>query len=155
MPGESQAQRSLVGCHLLGRTESDTTEATWWQQLGPADPQLVGSLQGLRHPWGCISCLGVDALLSIPAWPVSGLLVFSHLPWFVIAQVVLQTLEIVPCDEREGECVLESLVSWRFQVEAVAGFLLAHFVMLGVTFSHYSFIYWALSKSQILCSLCI
>ena len=26
--GESQAQGSLVGCHLCGRTESDTTEVT-------------------------------------------------------------------------------------------------------------------------------
>ena len=28
LPGESQAQGSLVGCHLWGRIESDTTEAT-------------------------------------------------------------------------------------------------------------------------------
>ena len=28
LPGESQGQRSLVGGHLWGRTESDTTEAT-------------------------------------------------------------------------------------------------------------------------------
>ena len=28
LPGESQRQRSLVGCCLWGRTESDTTEAT-------------------------------------------------------------------------------------------------------------------------------
>ena len=28
LPGESQGQRSLVGCHLWGCTESDTTEAT-------------------------------------------------------------------------------------------------------------------------------
>ena len=28
LPGESQGQRSLVGCHLRGRTESDTTEVT-------------------------------------------------------------------------------------------------------------------------------
>ena len=28
LPGESQGWRSLVGCHLCGRTESDTTEAT-------------------------------------------------------------------------------------------------------------------------------
>ena len=28
LPGESQGQRSLVGCHLWGRTESDMTEAT-------------------------------------------------------------------------------------------------------------------------------
>ena len=28
LPGEFQGQRSLVGCHLWGSTESDTTEAT-------------------------------------------------------------------------------------------------------------------------------
>ena len=28
LPGESQRQRSLVGCHLWDCTESDTTEAT-------------------------------------------------------------------------------------------------------------------------------
>ena len=28
LPGESQGRWSLVGCHLWGRTESDTTEAT-------------------------------------------------------------------------------------------------------------------------------
>ena len=28
LPGESQGWRSLVGCHLWGCTESDTTEAT-------------------------------------------------------------------------------------------------------------------------------
>ena len=32
LPGESQGQRSLVGYCLWGRTESDTTEATWHQQ---------------------------------------------------------------------------------------------------------------------------
>ena len=33
LPGESQGWGSLVGCHLWGRTESDTTEATWQQQM--------------------------------------------------------------------------------------------------------------------------
>ena len=28
LPGESQGWESLVGCHLWGRTESDTTDAT-------------------------------------------------------------------------------------------------------------------------------
>ena len=28
LPGEFQGQKSLVGCHLWGHTESDTTEAT-------------------------------------------------------------------------------------------------------------------------------
>ena len=32
LPGKSQGWRSLVGCRLWGRTESDTTEATWQQQ---------------------------------------------------------------------------------------------------------------------------
>ena len=32
LPGESQGQGSLVGFHLWGRTESDTTEATQQQQ---------------------------------------------------------------------------------------------------------------------------
>ena len=40
LPRESQGQRSLVGCHLWGRTESDTTEATQQQQciLFPPHP---------------------------------------------------------------------------------------------------------------------
>ena len=28
LPGESQGRRSMVGCRVWGRTESDTTEAT-------------------------------------------------------------------------------------------------------------------------------
>ena len=28
LPGESQGRRNLVGCHLRGRTELDTTEVT-------------------------------------------------------------------------------------------------------------------------------
>ena len=35
LPGESHGQRSLVGCRLWGRTESDTTEATQQQQQQP------------------------------------------------------------------------------------------------------------------------
>ena len=32
LPGESQGRQSMVGCHLWGRTESDTTEVTQQQQ---------------------------------------------------------------------------------------------------------------------------
>ena len=32
LPGESQGWRGLVGCCLWGRSELDTTEATWQQQ---------------------------------------------------------------------------------------------------------------------------
>ena len=40
LPGESQGRGSLVGFCLWGRTESDTTEATWQQQQ---DYSLPGS----------------------------------------------------------------------------------------------------------------
>ena len=53
LPGESQGQRSLVGDHLWGRTESDTTEATqqqqqvrWWAFLVP---QMVKNLPAVQE----------------------------------------------------------------------------------------------------------
>ena len=40
LPGESQRQRSLVGCCLWSHTESDTTEATSQQQQQHPTPAL-------------------------------------------------------------------------------------------------------------------
>ena len=37
LPGESQGRGSLVGCHLWGRAESDTTEGTQQQQQRHCD----------------------------------------------------------------------------------------------------------------------
>ena len=45
LPGKSQGQRSLVGCRLWGRTESDTTEATQQQQQF-GDMGFTGSTVG-------------------------------------------------------------------------------------------------------------
>ena len=42
LPGESQGRGSLVGYHLWGRTESDTTEATQKQQLSCSSLLLPG-----------------------------------------------------------------------------------------------------------------
>ena len=45
LPGESQGRGSLVGCRLCGRTEPDTTEATWQQQqqlLSQSPAQAIG-----------------------------------------------------------------------------------------------------------------
>ena len=74
LPGESQGQGSLVGCHPWGRTESDTTEATAAAAAGGP----VG-----QAGWSS-SCAGVkvggretgrgDPLRGIP-W---GLFLFSH-----------------------------------------------------------------------------
>ena len=45
LPGESQGQRSLVGCHLWGCTESDMTNVAWQQQHSHR------SILGMKHPW--------------------------------------------------------------------------------------------------------
>ena len=47
LPGESQGQGSLVGCHLWGRTESDTTEATQQQQQDGSQSSGGAFLVGL------------------------------------------------------------------------------------------------------------
>ena len=39
LPGESQGCRTLVGCHLWGHIESDTTEVTFEEQN--SKPKLV------------------------------------------------------------------------------------------------------------------
>ena len=54
LPGKSQGRQSLVGCHLWGRTESDTTDSTQRQQQQP-------SVQSR-----CIEMLSVLVACSIP-----------------------------------------------------------------------------------------
>ena len=46
LPGESHGRRSLVGCSPWGRTESDTTEATWQQSHKYTKILLVITLAG-------------------------------------------------------------------------------------------------------------
>ena len=69
LPGESQGRGSLVGCRPLGRTESDTTEATLQQQqqqLWVISSVRLGSL--FQEPHGCLPA--AVALLSYPPIPV-------------------------------------------------------------------------------------
>ena len=49
LPGKSQGRGSLVGCHLWGRTELDTTEATQQQQQQRATGNAPRSSQGERR----------------------------------------------------------------------------------------------------------
>ena len=56
LPGESQGQRSLVGCRPWGCTELDTTEATQQQQQ-----QQQRLKQGVRRGW-----LGILEYLTGP-----------------------------------------------------------------------------------------
>ena len=49
LPRESQGQQSLVGCHLWGHTESDTTDATQQQQQEILWTRSLTSYS----PWSC------------------------------------------------------------------------------------------------------
>ena len=53
LPRGSQGRGSLVGCRLCGRTESDTTEATWQQQQ-------------LYHSLPLVYLMALSLLISIP-----------------------------------------------------------------------------------------
>ena len=71
LPGKSHGWRSLVGCHLWGRTESDTTEATQQQQqqhvlsgrlctffakcLNPLPCPFFGGHKTFYLSWNCTS----------------------------------------------------------------------------------------------------
>ena len=44
LPGESQGQGGLVGCHLWGRTELDMTEATQQQHC---------NVENMKGGWEC------------------------------------------------------------------------------------------------------
>ena len=76
LPGESQGRGSLVGCHLWGRTESDTTEATWQQQqqyghfssIVTYNPRtwnifpFFWIIFNQKYNFHCLMCLGNDVL---------------------------------------------------------------------------------------------
>ena len=49
LPGKSHGQRSLVGCSLWGRTESDTPEATEQQQQQPKNRSKDALLAAVRR----------------------------------------------------------------------------------------------------------
>ena len=58
-PGKSHGQRSLLGCHLWGCTESDTTEATQQQQQQQClsvNLKLLTSLSSFPIPFGNHVC---------------------------------------------------------------------------------------------------
>ena len=60
LPGQSQEQRSLVGCCLWGRTESDTAEATWHACIGEGNgnPRQCFCLENPRNrgAWSAAIC---------------------------------------------------------------------------------------------------
>ena len=69
LPGESQGRRNLVGCHLSGRTELDTTEVTWQQQqqAHTRDPKF--SFPGIKQFLFLQNCMLTDG--TYVDWRVS------------------------------------------------------------------------------------
>ena len=55
LSGESRGRRSLLGCHLWGCTELDTTEATAAAAAAAAAPSLHFDIS---HPWNCVTPIG-------------------------------------------------------------------------------------------------
>ena len=51
LPGGSQGWRSLMGCHLWGRTESDMTEATKQQQQKRKQPRCPSTDGRIKKSW--------------------------------------------------------------------------------------------------------
>ena len=69
LPGESQGQRSLVGCHLWGHTELDTTKVMQQQQGTLASMMRTEAWQALI-PWSLsswITLCGSQSHVSSPA----------------------------------------------------------------------------------------
>ena len=100
LPGESQGRGSLVGCHLWGRTESDTTEATWRQpqtlKLWFAAVQLLSHVRLFATPW----TIARQALLSLTAsrsllklMAIESVMLSNHL---ILYHLLLLLLSIFP-----------------------------------------------------------
>ena len=101
LPGESQGRGSLVGCCLLGRTESDTTEATYQQWLlGLWDGINTSLREDNFIKWELAptskTCIPISYWQTPPPWlNINTLAVFDvkftlSFPW-----QVLMTMEIV------------------------------------------------------------
>ena len=75
LPGKSQGRGSLVGCHLWGCTELDTTEATQQQDTAAATAKSLQSCPTLYDP--------MDG--SLPGSPVPGILQARTLEWVAIS----------------------------------------------------------------------
>ena len=60
MPGESQGQKSLLGCHLWGHTESDTTEVL----AAAADYAKAFDCVDHNKPWKILKEMGIPDHLT-------------------------------------------------------------------------------------------
>ena len=74
LPGESQGWESPVGCHLWGRTESDTTEAIWQRQRQEYTEELhKKDLHDPDNHNGVITHLEPDILECEVKWTIGSI----------------------------------------------------------------------------------
>ena len=76
LPGESQGQRSLVGCRLWGLTESDATEAAWRQQCSIAYAYHIFFIHSSVS--GHLGCFHVLAIANSAALSIGGMCLFFY-----------------------------------------------------------------------------
>ena len=93
LPGESQGRGSLVSCHLQGRTESDTTEATQQQQQQlQKNIRNCGLGRTRRNSWilvllihGCCAAYGTS--IRLYATSLYAVQVVSHITWSTVLRI--------------------------------------------------------------------
>ena len=87
LPGESQGRGSLMGCHLWGRTELDTTEVTQQQLYSCFSPEQI-SEQWLSVQCWLTSVLGPGAIdLDLLVEQLVGTGNSSSSPWLTCSCV--------------------------------------------------------------------
>ena len=100
LPGESQGQGSLVGCHLWGHTESDTTEVTQQQQQHSPELGCEATLNWESGEQDCcnwlrsfvIQAMGLDtqcSLVWLPQPSDATAVVFGGWCWWLQFSVLL------------------------------------------------------------------
>ena len=80
LPGESQGRGSLVGCHLWGRTESDTTEVTQQQQRQYIYVNLNLPIHPAHTYLLYVQMSVLYVCVSIPAWQKGSSVSFFQIP---------------------------------------------------------------------------
>ena len=78
LPGESHGRQSLVGCHLWGLIESDTTEATWQADPFGSAVKNPPAVQKMQEMW--VGSLGPENLLEEGMATHSNILTW-RIPW--------------------------------------------------------------------------
>jgi len=83
LSGESQGRWSLVDCHLWGRTELDTTKATWQQQQQVHSQRysIITTIHFKNYFIISINCILIKQFLPISLTPITFILlsIFTNL----------------------------------------------------------------------------